>query len=304
MRRVPLIAALCLTVSLAAGPAAASTHNALHDRIIEPPSGTLMGAFPNEPGGIAALESRLGRRLVIVNRYVPWTFANWATFAAYLRAGHLPMISWSARPTTNAAAIASGSQDALIRRAAIALRGVGGNVLLRPFYEFDQPTGHPRAMGTPAQVIAAWRRVYAIFAAEHATNVHFVWCPMAFDFARGVAQRYWPGSAYVQWVGADGYNFPGSTWHSFGQLFQSAYSFAVAQRKPLIAAETASPAADPRTPAWIAGAASFIASHPDFKAVSYFDSVSPKGYNFRIASNPKTLAAFVAWGRAAWFRAT
>ena len=297
--RLALPAVLAILAIAPAAPAA----GALGPNDV-PTAGALWGAFPNEPGGAATLQQRVGRKLAVINRYVPWNFTNWSAFGPEVRAHQMPLISWSAAPTTNAAAIAAGHSDAAIRNAALQLKALGGPILLRPFYEFDQPTGHPRAMGTPAQVIAAWRRVYAIFAAEHATNVHFVWCPMAFDFARGVAQRYWPGSAYVQWVGADGYNFPGSTWHSFGQLFQSAYSFAVAQRKPLIAAETASPAADPRTPAWIAGAASFIASHPDFKAVSYFDSVSPKGYNFRIASNPKTLAAFVAWGRAAWFRAT
>lgn len=304
MRRPTCLAVLFATLCLAVSPAVASAHSALHDRIIMPPTGTLFGAFPNESGGIATLESRIGRHLVIENRYVPWTFARWSTFATYIRAGHLPMVSWSARPATNAAAIASGSQDAVIWRAAIALRHVGGNVLLRPFYEFDQPAGHPRAMGTPAQVIAAWRRVYRIFAAAGATNVHFVWCPMAFDFARGIAQRYWPGSRYVQWVGADGYNFPGKTWHTFGQIFGGAYSFAAHQHRPLIAAETASPANDPRTPGWMAAAAAWIRLHPDFKAVSYFDSISPKGYNFQLGSNAATLAAYRSWADGGWFRAT
>src|SRR5579871_1775361 len=304
MRRSSILALLATVLALLATPAIASAHDALHDRVIAPATGTLFGAFPNESGGIAALDAKVGRHLLLVNRYVPWTYSNWSTMSAYIRAGNLPMISWSARPYTTAAVIAGGSQDAVIRRAAIGLRGIGGNVLLRPFYEFDQPNGHPRYMGTPAQVIAAWRHVFRIFQQEHATNVHFVWCPMAFDFADGVAQKFWPGSTYVHWVGADGYNFPGKTWHTFGQIFGSAYTFAARLHKPFIAAETASPAGDPRTPGWIAGAATWIRNHTDFKAVDYFDSISPKGYNFRLMTNAATIAAFRSWADLPWFRVT
>ena len=38
------------------------------------------------------------------------------------------------------------------------------------------------------------------------------------------AQRYYPGNAYVDWVGADGYNWapelPGTSWRPFGQIFE------------------------------------------------------------------------------------
>ena len=61
--------------------------------------------------------------------------------------------------------------------------------------------------------------------------------------------------------------------------------------------ETASPANDPRTPGWMADGADWIQSHPDVKSVNYFDSISPKGYDFRVTRNAKTLAAYRAWGR-------
>ena len=37
-------------------------------------------------------------------------------------------------------------------------------------------------------------------------------------------------------------------------------------------------------------------------AVTYFDSMSPKGYNFEVASNGRTLTAFRAWGLRRYFR--
>ena len=290
----------CLVIALLSALVAAAPAQAVNPPAV-PTHGALWGAFPNEPGGIAALQSRVGRRLAVVNRYVPWDFSNWPDIGTYLRGGHLPLVSWSAAPVTPAAAIASGSQDAVIRAAAVALKHAGGRVFLRPFYEFDQPQGHPRYIGTPSEVIAAWRRLWGIFHAAGATNVRLVWCPMAFDFSGGVAASFWPGNQYVNWVGADGYNFPGQTWRSFGGIFQDAYRFSRIHGKRMFIAETASPASDPRTPGWMAGAAKWIHHHTYVHAVSYFDSTSPKGFNFEVATNSSTLAAFRAWGLRTYF---
>jgi hypothetical protein len=301
MRFALALPALLATVAVSAAPTA-SAEPVLSPNGV-PASGALWGAFPNQPGGLATLEQKVGRKLAIVNRYVPWDFTGWSDFRPEVQNHQVPLISWSAAPQTTAAAIAAGHSDAQITSAATQLKALGGMVLLRPFYEFDQPAGHPRNIGSASAVIAAWKRVYTLFRAAGASNVRLVWCPMSFDFPDGVAQRFWPGASYVDWVGADGYNFPGATWRTFGAIFAGAYSFAVGQKKPLIVAETASPANDPRTPSWMAGAAAWGATHGDLKAVSYFDSTSPKGYDFRVTSNAKTLAAFAAWGRTTYFGA-
>lgn len=287
----------------AMAPAAGSTTStSTLDSNLAPRAGALWGAFPNAGGGYTSLESTVGRKLGVVHKYIPWTFNGWSQqIAPILNSGHIALVSWSAAKTTNAASIINGNQDGVIRAAATNLKALGGNVLLRPFYEFDQPVGHPRYIGTPAQVIAAWQHTYNIFKSVGATNVRFVWSPMAFDFKKGVAQKFWPGAAYVDWVGPDGYNFPGAQWHDWDTIFGAAYSFAVAQGKPMIIPETASPAKDSRTPAWITQGAAWIQSHPDVKSVNYFDSVSPKGYDFRVTSNAKTLAAYKAWGQMSYF---
>jgi hypothetical protein len=295
MRRASLVAVVVMALLAAAAPA-----QAVRPPVV-PTRGALWGAFPNEPGGIPALQSRVGRRLAIVNRYVPWDFSNWSSISDYLKTGHLPLVSWSAAPKTTASAIASGSQDAVITAAARALKHAGGRVFLRPFYEFDQPPGHPRYIGTPSEVVAAWRRLANIFRAVGARNVRLVWCPMAADFHDGIAGAFYPGDRYVNWVGADGYNFPGKTWRPFKDIFQRAYHFTYIHAKRMMIAETASPAADPRTPRWMVGAAKWIRHHTYVHAVSYFDSTSPKGFNFRVATNRATLAAFRAWGLRKYF---
>jgi len=280
----PLIAAGLVMAALAA-PATATAGGAAN-----------VGAFPNETGGAAVFQQHLGATLSIDSHYVPWDFTSWAKKLAADKAdGSTPMLSWSAAPLTTAAAIAAGSQDARITAAAQALKAEGITIDLRPFYEFDQPKGHPRYIGTPAEVIAAWRHTWSIFQSVGATNVKFVWCPMSFDYTSGVAQQSWPGAGYVDYAAADGYNFPGRKWRSFGEIFASAYAFSVAQGRPFFIAETASPGTDPRTPSWIAGAAQWVAASPNVAAVVYFDSVSPKGYDFRLYAHPAAFTAYRTW---------
>jgi len=253
-----------------------------------------LGVFANEAGGIAALQQKLGAGTIAIDHhYAPWTYRRWAQVtAADAAGGHIPLFSWSAARTTTAAAIASGSQDPVIVAAARALAATGKPIYLRPFYEFDQPQGHPRYIGTPAEVVVAWQRLVTLFRDNGATNVKFVWCPMAFDYANGKAQKFWPGASYVDDVAADGYNFPGARFRTFDTIFQSAYAFAVAQQKPFFIGETAATSTDAQTPAWVASIGAWAATHTDTAAIVYFDSISPKGYDFRVMAHPAVLAAF------------
>ena len=205
-RRLLAAVAVLAAALAAAAPARAQS--------ILPSSGLYLGAFANEPGGITTLESDIGRTLALDRSYMPWTFTGWAKrVAPDAAAGRIPELAWSAAPTTTAAAIASGSQDRVIKAAAKAMRATGVEILLVPWYEFDQPRGHKRFIGGPKRVVAAWRRMVGIFRAAGAKNVHFVWTPMAYDFgphAKVDAASFYPGDTYVHWIGADAYNLPGA----------------------------------------------------------------------------------------------
>ena len=291
-----VLALAALAAALAAGAPAAQAGSIL------PSSGAYLGAFANEPGGIVALESDIGRTLAVDRTYVPWTFTGWAKrIGPDAAAGRIPELAWSAAPTTTAAAIAAGAQDGVIRAAATAMRDTGVEILLVPWYEFDQPVGHPRFIGGPKQVVVAWRHMVGIFRAVGATNVHFVWTPMAFDFgpyANVDAALFYPGNAYVHWVGADAYNLPGAPFRTQAELLDPAVAFAVAHRKPFIVGETASLTALAQTPAWIEAYGAWAAQTPQVRAITFFDSISPKGNDFRLEANPAALAAFQALGQA------
>ncbi len=290
-----LVAVAALAAALAAAaPAALATS-------IIPSSGAYLGAFANEPGGITTLESDMGRTLALDRSYMPWTFTGWAKrIAPDVAAGRIPELAWSAAPTTTAAAIASGSQDKVITAAAKAMRATGAQILLVPWYEFDQPKGHPRFIGGPKRVRVAWRRMFDIFQKVGATNVHLVWTPMAYDFgphAKVDAASFYPGDAYVHWIGADAYNLPGAPFRAQADLLNPAVAFATLHRKPFLVGETASLTALASTPAWIEAYGAWAALHPAVKAINFFDSISPKGNDFRLIAYPAALSAFTALGQ-------
>ena len=297
-----ILAALALAaVSLAVAAPAALAGS------IVPASGVYLGAFANEPGGITTLETATGRNLAIDRTYVPWTFTGWANrIAPDKAAGRIPELAWTAAPTTTAAAIAAGTQDRVILAAARAMRDSGTQIMLVPWYEFDQPRGHKRFIGGPKRVIAAWRHMVRLFRAVGATNVHFVWTPMAYDFgpyANVDAAAFYPGNAYVHWIGADAYNFPGVPFRTQAELLDPALAFAHKHDKPFIVGETASLSSNAQTPAWIEAYGSWAALHPHVKAITYFDSISPKGNDFRLIAHPSVLAAFAALGQEASMQA-
>ena len=126
---------------------------------------------------------------------------------------------------------------------------------------------------------------------------------MAFDFHGGIAGSFWPGDRYVNWVGADGYNFPGKPWHSFRDIFQGAYHFASVHGKRMIIAETASPAADPRTAA-LDGRRGQVDPPPQLRPRRVVLRLhEPQGLQLRgRRRTASTLAAFRAWGLRRYFR--
>ena len=268
-----------------------------------PMQGVLWGAFPNEDGGYQTLEPTLGRKLAVVHKYIPWTFAAWPQqIAPIINSGHIVLLSWSAAKTTTAASIAAGRQDAVIRSAATNMKALGGRILLRPFFEFDQPVGHPRYIGSAPQVVAAWKRTYSIFHSVGATNVRFVWSPMAFDFKRGVAQKFWPGSDFVDWVGPDGYNFPGSGFRDWDTIFGAAYAVcgrpgkADDDSRDGVARQRSSHArVDHRR--WRVDPVA-----PEREVGQLLRLDQPEGLRLPVVTrNAKTLAAYRAWGRLPYF---
>jgi hypothetical protein len=307
MRRwlvLPLLAALLLA---AAAPASAHVRT---NRNLVPRHGALFGAFVNRSGdawaSVAEFQHTLGYRLTIVHHYRPWSITSYRIDRTAMAHRQVPMISWSPGGTTTAAAIVSGSQDRLIARTARDMKRLHKKLFVRLAYEMDQPPGHPRYIGKPRQTVRAWRHVVRIFHRVGAKNARFVWCAIAANFKAGHAQAYYPGDRWVNWIAADGYNwYPAKhAWAGYRSIFSSFYHWAKRHGKPLMIAETGSmedPHAAGRKAHWLTRARKWVHAHGHIKALVYFDSVSPEGYDFRVQTSGSSFKAFRRWGRGSYW---
>lgn len=244
----------------------------------------------------------------VVMWYQSWTdpyIANFQTpwMNSVIAHGSQPMITWEpwvsgSRPL---AQIANGRYDAYIRRFARASAAWGKPYYLRFAHEMNG-NWYPWSPGvrgnTASDYVRAWRRVHAIFAQEGASNVKWVWSPNEKYPGSTPFANVYPGSAYVDLVGIDGYNW-GSTrssgWRTFTAIFGRSYdelTRSVAPGKPIIIAETGSAEAGGDKAAWIRSAyASEIPSRfPLLRGVLWFNE--NRETDWRVNSSGAALMAY------------
>jgi mannan endo-1,4-beta-mannosidase len=163
--------------------------------------------------------------------------ASFATMAA--QHGALPLVQINPFGVS-LAAIAAGQYDGYLDAYAAAVRAYRRPVILSFGHEMN---GDWYSWGyrhtSPAVFVAAWRHIVTLFRALGARNVTWLWTVNIIDTLGGIASpaQWWPGSAYVTWVGLDGYYYtPSST---FAPLFGPTIT-AVREltRDPILIAET------------------------------------------------------------------
>jgi hypothetical protein len=248
-----------------------------------------------EIASVTGLQTELGRRLDIVHEVMMWDgkFPE-ASVQAFLRQGSTLLLSWSGADTRM---IASGAYDSLIRQRAQQVRALGKPIFLEWRWEMDRPNIQYQ-IHSPADYIAAWDHIRAIFRQEHVTNAAWVWCPTAAGFAAGTAPRYYPGNSEVDWLCADAY--PGyGPYRSFATVTGPFLRWASHYRKPVMIGEYGVPGTygEQRRAQWLLAAARTVQSHPQIKALVYFDANAKRAY----ALNPGS-PAMQAFRRMAHYR--
>jgi hypothetical protein len=231
------------------------------------------GAFtqPGQIAALAALQGQLGRRLDIVHTYLTWQarFPTLSNLAAVRQKSTL-LVSWTG---TNSSTVNSGRADNVIRQRAREIKAIGKPVFLEWRWEMDRPNLRS-VVGTPAQFIAAWKRVRAIFARQHVRNVAWVWCPTGKGFdPGGDAAAYYPGDREVDWICADVY--PGAgPYRSFADAAGPFLDWASHHRKPVMIGEFGVPQRypPPQRAQWLSAAARTVREDPQVKALVYFDA--------------------------------
>jgi hypothetical protein len=279
-----------------------------------PASGAYVGAWVrpepfSQPGRVAAVrrfESQIGTRLKLVHLYRRWEDPiGTRSDLAFARRGSYIQLSWG---TPDLKLVTDGSQDKLIAQRARQIKALPTKVLLQIRWEMDRPNLRNVIHG-PATYIESWKHIRAIFARQHVTNVGWAWCPTAAGFGTGLAQKYYPGDRWVDWICADVY--PTEPWikgkyESFPTLAQPFMAWAATHpTKPILIGEMGVGVTyGKRRPRWIHEAQRYITAHPQIKAISWFDENkpdSPAYYDLALRDRP-SLAAFASLAMNPYFQ--
>lgn len=295
-------AARALTAAALEAPAAAA--EAALTGVPVPATGAYAGVAVNAQGGqtwqqaFTDFEDKSGRRLAIHRMYQSWTaptvspLTRWDSLNGIIPALSISSPRW--------AEVAAGAHDAHIVAQARAFKALGTPVLLT----FNHEPEFDPDLGTPSEYQAAWRHWVGIYRQEAASNVSFDFIMLGSSFGRGgaVANSFYPGDEFVDWLGVDGYNWyetKDQEWLSFAQVMTGFRTWAVGHNKPLYVAEigSAEETGDPgRKATWIREMGATLRSWPEVKAVSWFNWYPPVGtpdtFRFTLTSSEESMEAW------------
>jgi hypothetical protein len=268
------------------------------------PSACALGAFANPANAqltfersqqeIARLEGLVDHRVGITSSFVAWDepFPN-DGHRLDRAAGRTPLIAWDGR--SDLGAIRSGRWDGLLRQRARECREFGAPLYLRWAAEFNGDWNP--CYGRARDFVPAWRHLVGVFRAEGASNVRWVWCPIALEQRFHPYEdwrAYYPGDRFVDWVGMDGYNWgttrSWSRWQSFEAIFGPLYAD-YARRKPTMICEVASAEVGGDKGAWIRAMGAGLAGRfARVRALVWFHA--NKETDWRVNSSDAALHAF------------
>ena len=311
-RQAKRVVTVLVAMVLFAVPASEALGATVAGKVRPPSRGAYVGVYKsNLPWEIAALNryaaESSSKAPAIVMWYQPWGPRTTNPYSAekfltsqvraVLDRGAIPMITWepwnpggdpnylrqpAKQPTYQLADINAGYYDNYIRTWARAVKSVGGPVMIRPMHEMNgmwYPWCGTVNGNSPAKFRAAWRRIHTIFRREGATNVTWVWSPNGRSYPGTYQNRieaYYPGDAYVDWIGLSGFNWgtsrPGLRWTTFADLYTYPLAYMKRFNKPIVVAEMATVSSGGNKAAWIKQTYSEMRwRYPQIKAVIYYD---------------------------------
>ena len=299
-----------------------------------PATGLLLGVHvsPKDPETeITALQNQIGRKFAIDSEYYNWGDLGNSTNNEQVRwdiqNGQLPMFSWrpllvkngndNTKDTCGSAKdILAGKYDNQIRQQANSLKQYKVPVLLRWNYEMTDneynycfnngqqvKTNSPQAGAT---YVSVWKYIHAIFVAQGATNVQWVWAPSANIYSNkdgsidtSTWKLFYPGSDQVDWIADDQYNKT-NTPESYATDVNVAhfYTQMTPLGKPLMQSETAANAIptmvppDPQTEWLTTITTAMTTQYPAFHALIYWNADSSMYQN-----NPKSGINYLLIGK-------
>jgi hypothetical protein len=263
------------------------------------PESPLIGVYePGVPQGwsdITEFAGATGLDPRIVVYYSSWNEPFRSSFAQTAWKNDAYVLVQLEPGTVTLASIAAGGSDAYLRSYADAVAGFGHPVILSFGHEmngtwYSWGSGH----ASPAAFVAAWRHIVGVFRAEGAANVTWLWTASSISGASSELSQWWPGAAWVSWVGVAGYYFRSTD--TFGSVFGSTIAnIRTFSSAPLLIAETAvgtTPDRETQIDGLFAGV-----SENGLAGVVWFDEAQHAGVyhqDWRLEDDPSALAAFTA----------
>lgn len=152
-----------------------------------------------------------------------------------------------------------------------------GRVMLA--YHHEPEAGTSTTYGTATDYKNAYRHVVTIFRNQGVTNVEWTWQMTAYSFRVKPADRrnagnWYPGDAYVNNVGADGYSWgncagQSGPWTSVASFADPLVAFARAHGKKASLPEFGADS-DPRRAQWLGGAHQYLVAHKDVITAAFY----------------------------------
>jgi hypothetical protein len=237
---------------------------------IKHPTQFFFGAFDNHAGSdfqlIINLEDTLHTVFPFIHIYTAWGSKPEQEFPKkqvndILSLGSIPVITWEPwlvafdatehpelkpeadRDKGGMTDVANGVYDFYLLQWAKQARKIHAPILLRLGHEMNDPYRYPWGPhnNSAADFVAAWKHVHDLFRKAGANNIIWMWSPHP---AYGFFKEYYPGDAYVDYVGIGTLNYgpvaSWAKWWSFDEIFGKYYQDLAAFKKPIVLTEFAS----------------------------------------------------------------
>jgi mannan endo-1,4-beta-mannosidase len=250
---------------------------------------------PDSLDPVRSFAASAGVRPNLIGEYMSW--GNPLDVGAVQNAwsyGALYYMVWEPYHTT-VAAIADGRSNGYITRFAQTVRALNLPIAISFGHEFNgfwYPWGTTTGT-TSAQFVAAWRLIHRLFAAAHASNVIWIWNPNVISGEPLLPlSAYYPGDAYVDWVGVTGYfaaSGPATFDGLYGPTMQEIRRFTA---KPFIIAET-SVETGPNAVVAAQNLVSGVRQRSDVLGFVWFD-FDKAGVDWRLGTRPPVRSAIAA----------
>jgi Glycosyl hydrolase family 26 len=284
--------AVVLAVALVLALTGCASH---HPRAYPPPpdcaSGKChyVGVAAVRASALPAFERATGIKPTMVETYMTFgTPPDSKNLSTIMSDGALPLIQLNPY-RVSLAAIAAGRYDGYLKRFAAGIQQLGQKVVISFAPEangtwYNWSCGHTPA----ATYIAAWRHVHDVIA-RYDRRIIWMWdVNVTFTGACPLTSR-WPGGAYVNWVGVDGYlRHSGATFATV--LAPTITALRSSTGKPVLIAETGVPDV-PQAASWLTSIFAGAKLIPDVIGIVYFDYATAKN-NYRLEHDPPALAVF------------